>query len=73
MHHIKTTLPDIKQKISQSLTKYENELASLGGAAGGTDGVRSTFLCLNSVVNLTNEDLVRLVERHPSNHHRILR
>ncbi|GAA5845200.1 hypothetical protein JCM5353_003443 [Sporobolomyces roseus] len=38
MHHIKTTLPDIKQKISQSLTKYENELASLGGAAGGTDG-----------------------------------
>ncbi|GAA5958159.1 hypothetical protein JCM3765_002833 [Sporobolomyces pararoseus] len=38
MHHIKTTLPDIKQKISQSLTKYETELASLGGAAGGTDG-----------------------------------
>jgi len=43
MHHIKTTLPDIKQKISQSLTKYENELASLGGAAGGTDGVRLFF------------------------------
>ncbi|GAA5919761.1 hypothetical protein JCM1841_005841 [Sporobolomyces salmonicolor] len=38
MHHIKTTLPDIKQKISQSLSKYEAELASLGGAAGGTDG-----------------------------------
>ncbi|GAA5910224.1 dynamin-like GTPase VPS1 [Sporobolomyces salmoneus] len=38
MHHIKTTLPDIKQKISQSLTKFETELASLGGAAGGTDG-----------------------------------
>ena len=42
MHHIKTTLPDIKQKISQSLTKYETELASLGGAAGGTDGVSRT-------------------------------
>ncbi|POY70164.1 hypothetical protein BMF94_6747 [Rhodotorula taiwanensis] len=38
MHHIKATLPDIKQKISQNLTKYENELASLGGPNGGTDG-----------------------------------
>ncbi|BGP13781.1 hypothetical protein JCM10213_006387 [Rhodosporidiobolus nylandii] len=38
MHHIKATLPDIKQKISQNLTKYEAELASLGGPQGGTDG-----------------------------------
>ncbi|KAJ8295390.1 Vacuolar protein sorting-associated protein 1 [Rhodotorula toruloides] len=38
MHHIKATLPDIKQKISQNLTKYEAELASLGGPNGGTDG-----------------------------------
>ncbi|SGY77261.1 BQ5605_C005g03589 [Microbotryum silenes-dioicae] len=34
MHHIKSTLPDIKQKISQTLSKYEAELASLGGAMG---------------------------------------
>ncbi|GAA5848262.1 hypothetical protein JCM8547_004460 [Rhodosporidiobolus lusitaniae] len=38
MHHIKATLPDIKQKISQNLAKYEAELASLGGPSGGTDG-----------------------------------
>ncbi|GAA6006346.1 dynamin-like GTPase VPS1 [Rhodotorula paludigena] len=38
MHHIKATLPDIKQKISQNLAKYEAELASLGGPQGGTDG-----------------------------------
>ena len=37
MHHIKTTLPDIKQKISLNLNKYETELQSLGGPAGATD------------------------------------
>jgi hypothetical protein len=40
MHHIKSTLPDIKQKITQTLTKYEQELASLGGAAGEGNNVR---------------------------------
>ncbi|KAM0792327.1 vacuolar protein sorting-associated protein 1 [Microbotryomycetes sp. NB124-2] len=34
MHHIKATLPDIKQKISANLVKYEAELASLGGPQG---------------------------------------
>lgn len=41
MHHIKATLPDIKQKISQNLQKYEAELASLGGAQGEGNNVSS--------------------------------
>lgn len=40
MHHIKATLPDIKQKISSNLTKYEQELASLGGPQGEGSNVR---------------------------------
>lgn len=39
MHHIKSVLPDIKMKIQQNLSKYEQELASLGGPAGAGDGV----------------------------------
>ncbi|KAK4703813.1 vacuolar protein sorting-associated protein 1, partial [Phenoliferia sp. Uapishka_3] len=34
MHHIRSTLPDIKAKINQNLAKFETELASLGGAEG---------------------------------------
>lgn len=41
MHHIKATLPDIKSKISQNLLKFEQELATLGGAAGEQNSVRS--------------------------------
>jgi hypothetical protein len=43
MHHIKATLPDIKQKISSNLTKYEQELASLGGPQGEGSNVRVSF------------------------------
>lgn len=38
MYHIRATLPDIKQKIQQSLTKYSTELNSLGGAMGEGSG-----------------------------------
>lgn len=34
MHHIRSTLPDIKTKITQQLTKFQGELAALGGALG---------------------------------------
>ncbi|WVR03943.1 hypothetical protein IAU60_000942 [Kwoniella sp. DSM 27419] len=37
MHHIRNTLPDIKARISQQLSKYQTELASLGGAMGETN------------------------------------
>jgi dynamin 1-like protein len=30
LHHIRTTLPDIKQKISSGLAKYTLELGQLG-------------------------------------------
>lgn len=34
MHHIRNTLPEIKNKIGQSLAKYQAELNSLGGQFG---------------------------------------
>lgn len=34
MHHIRNTLPDIKSKISNQLTKYQTELNGLGGTQG---------------------------------------
>ena len=34
MHHIRNTLPDIKNKIQSNLSKYQSELNSLGGSAG---------------------------------------
>jgi replication fork clamp-binding protein CrfC len=34
MHHIRNTLPDIKNRIQTQLTKYQNELSQLGGAEG---------------------------------------
>lgn len=34
MHHIRATLPDIKQRISQQLQKFNAELISLGGPMG---------------------------------------
>lgn len=39
MHHIRSTLPDIKAKINQNLAKFEAELASLGGAQGAENSV----------------------------------
>ncbi|KAI9632465.1 Dynamin central region-domain-containing protein [Dioszegia hungarica] len=37
MHHIRSTLPDIKARISQQLQKYTAELAALGGPMGETN------------------------------------
>ncbi|GFZ42711.1 Vacuolar protein sorting-associated protein 1 [Saitozyma sp. JCM 24511] len=37
MHHIRNTLPDIKARISQQLTKFQTELAALGGPMGETN------------------------------------
>ena len=37
MHHIRNTLPDIKQRIGQQLQKYTAELNSLGGPMGETN------------------------------------
>lgn len=37
MHHIRSTLPDIKARISQQLAKYTAELAALGGPMGETN------------------------------------
>ena len=34
MHHIRATLPDIKQRITTQLQKYNAELTSLGGPMG---------------------------------------
>lgn len=34
MHHIRNTLPDIKQKIAAQLTKFQAELQGLGGPLG---------------------------------------
>ena len=34
MHHIRSTLPDIKARISTNLQKFNAELQSLGGAMG---------------------------------------
>ena len=38
MHHIRNTLPDIKTKIQTQLTKFQMELAALGGPMGDTSG-----------------------------------
>ena len=46
MHHIKNTLPDIKAKINTNLTRYQSELASLGGAAGEANSVSDSLFYL---------------------------
>lgn len=43
MHHIKATLPEIKQRIASSLAKYQAELSSLGGAMGEGNNVRKAM------------------------------
>jgi replication fork clamp-binding protein CrfC len=37
MHHIRSTLPDIKARIGSQLSKYSSELKALGGAMGETN------------------------------------
>ncbi|KAI9348288.1 Dynamin central region-domain-containing protein [Zopfochytrium polystomum] len=53
MHHIRNTLPDIKAKISQSLAKFNNELAQLGDPMGIE--VDSSNLILNIITEFTSE------------------
>ncbi|CDZ97283.1 dynamin gtpase [Phaffia rhodozyma] len=38
MHHIKATLPDTKARIAAQLSRYQTELASLGGPMGEQSG-----------------------------------
>jgi dynamin 1-like protein len=42
MHHIKTTLPEIKAKIQSGLQNYENELIQLGDPVDSGSSVCST-------------------------------
>ncbi|CAI4210319.1 unnamed protein product [Parascedosporium putredinis] len=51
MMHIKQTLPDIKARISSSLTKYTAELDSLGPSMLGN----SANIVLNIITEFTNE------------------
>src|SRR5882762_195595 len=52
MHHIRSTLPDIKQRITQQLQKYNAELVSLGGPLG--DG-NSGNIVLSVITEFTSE------------------
>lgn len=52
MHHIRTTLPDIKARISQNLQKFNAELLSLGGPQG--DG-SSGNIVLSVITEFTSE------------------
>jgi dynamin 1-like protein len=52
MHHIRSTLPDIKQRITQQLQKYNTELVSLGGPLG--DGNAGNVV-LSVITEFTSE------------------
>ncbi|KAI8801563.1 Dynamin central region-domain-containing protein [Cladochytrium replicatum] len=54
MHHIKNTLPEIKAKISASLSKYQTELAQLGDPLGD-DSANQSNVILNVITEFTNE------------------
>ncbi|KAK9237097.1 Dynamin central region-domain-containing protein [Lipomyces kononenkoae] len=51
MHHIKATLPDIKQRIQSTLSKYQLELAQLGDNTLGTP----SNIILNVITDFCNE------------------
>ncbi|KAK9262967.1 Dynamin central region-domain-containing protein [Lipomyces tetrasporus] len=51
MHHIKATLPDIKQRIQSTLSKYQLELAQLGDNTLGTP----SNIVLNVITEFCNE------------------
>ncbi|EKM83105.1 hypothetical protein AGABI1DRAFT_111610 [Agaricus bisporus var. burnettii JB137-S8] len=51
MHHIKATIPDIKARIAQQLTKYNAELQSLGGFAGES----SSNVVLSVITEFTSD------------------
>lgn len=52
MHHIRSTLPDIKTKIGQQLVKFQGELQSLGGALGEQN---PSNVILTIITEFTNE------------------
>jgi dynamin 1-like protein len=52
MHHIRSTLPDIKQRITQQLQKFNAELVSLGGPLG--DGNAGNVV-LSVITEFTSE------------------
>ncbi|KDN53360.1 putative VPS1-member of the dynamin family of GTPase [Tilletiaria anomala UBC 951] len=52
MHHIRNTLPDIKQKIGAQLTKFQTELQGLGGPLGEQN---SNNVILTIITEFCNE------------------
>ncbi|KAJ1554099.1 vacuolar protein sorting-associated protein 1, partial [Nowakowskiella sp. JEL0078] len=57
MHHIRTTLPEIKAKISAGLAKYQAELLQLGDPLGDDSGSQVTHsnVVLNVITEFCNE------------------
>lgn len=53
LHHIKATLPDIKARIHSTLSKYQAELAQLGGSDDLLGS--SSNIVLNVITELSNE------------------
>lgn len=54
MHHIRTTLPEIKTKIQQALTKYQVELQQLGDPLEDSQGLQAS-LVLNVITEFCGE------------------
>jgi replication fork clamp-binding protein CrfC len=52
MHHIRATLPDIKQRITTQLQKYNAELQTLGGLMGDQS---SSSVVLSVITEFTSE------------------
>jgi dynamin 1-like protein len=52
MHHIRTTLPDIKARITQQLQRFNVELQSLGGATGDDNAAN---VVLSIITEFTSE------------------
>jgi hypothetical protein len=52
MHHIRSTLPDIKSRITQQLSKFNGELQSLGGALGEDNAANAV---LTIITEFTSE------------------
>lgn len=68
MHHIRATLPDIKARIAQQLSKYSTELKALGGAMGETNPVSGYR---SKLANLLIENM-QIGKRRLVHYHRIL-
>ncbi|ETS64814.1 hypothetical protein PaG_00779 [Moesziomyces aphidis] len=51
MHHIRNTLPDIKNKIGSQLAKFQAELASLGGPMGENNAASVVLQIITEFAN----------------------